>query len=71
LPNPTRRITYDRSDPTILVGCRECPQWLALRLDRIEAYRAGEHHEIQTHSVEPAHAARARVLYEQRHAVSA
>lgn len=63
-------VFRDVSDPSILVGCTECPWWFAIRLDRIEAYKAGEAHEINVHDVEPARAEAARMLYtKRRHAV--
>lgn len=68
---PPARIFRDVSDPSVLVKCRDCPWWFAIRLDIIEAYKAGERHEITVHDVEPARAEAARILYEKRqHAVS-
>ncbi|WP_157001442.1 hypothetical protein [Agromyces laixinhei] len=77
MANTTRRIYRDISDPSILVKCRECPWWFAIRLDPIEAYKAGEGHEITVHEEEPRRAQHARIEFEkrqrraQRHAVSA
>lgn len=72
MANNTRRIFRDVSDPSILVKCRDCPWWFAIRLDIIEAYKAGERHEIDSHDVEPRRAQHARIEYEkrQRHAVT-
>lgn len=69
---PAARIFRDVSDPSVLVKCRECPWWFAIRLDIIEAYKAGERHEVAVHGVEQARAEAARMLYEKRRrAVSA
>lgn len=66
-------VFRDVSDPSILVGCTECPWWRAIRLDIIEAYKAAEQHEINVHGVEPNRAENARLKYEKRtrHAVTA
>lgn len=72
MARPARRIFRDVSDPSILVGCRDCPWWFAIRLDIIEAYKAGEHHEVAVHDVEEARAEEPRMLYmKRRHAVHA
>ena len=63
---PARRIYRDVSDPTVLVKCADCPWWFALRFSMHDAYLAGEAHEVTMHDVEPARAARARMLYESR-----
>lgn len=63
-------IYRDTSDTSVVLTCSDCPGWAALRLDPIEAYKAGEEHEINVHGVEPARAERPRILYQaRRHAV--
>jgi hypothetical protein len=64
-----RKINYDPSgDSGILITCPDCPYWYSFRENRIDAYRSGEAHQVRVHDVEPERAARARVLYERRHA---
>ena len=65
-------VYRDISDPSIVIGCTECPWWFAMRFTVIEAYKAGEHHEIDVHDVEPARAMNARLKWEKRarHAVT-
>lgn len=65
---PPRRIFRDISDPSILIGCNECPWWFAMRFDLLEAYRVGERHEIEVHGVPVAEAAKPRIRFEHRHA---
>ncbi|WP_419817008.1 hypothetical protein [Glaciibacter flavus] len=59
-------VYRDISDPSIVVGCTECPWWFAMRFDLIEAYKAGEQHQIDVHEIEPARAQEPRRLFEQR-----
>lgn len=62
----TRRIWRDISNPTILVGCHECREWYALRLDRVAAYEAGAVHEIDVHGQKESDAYAALDMYLER-----
>lgn len=67
-------IKIDASWNSFLVKCTACPYWFALRLDKREAYLAGEAHQVRVHDIEPNIAASPRRLWEARearHAASA
>jgi hypothetical protein len=61
-------LRYDRSWNSVVIVCDQCPHWSAVRLTMIDAYTAGEAHEVSVHGVPVTIADNARTLYERRHA---
>jgi len=64
------KISYDRSDTSVVVTCDECPYWYAFAWTMPEAYASGANHQVLVHGVEQARAERPGVLYLRRHAVA-
>lgn len=59
-------VFRDISDPSILIGCTECPYWFAMRFTDAEAWTAAENHKINVHDVTPSVARNTRVQAEKR-----
>ncbi len=65
------RYAYvDPSLVTVVVACRSCPHWSAVRLDRATAYRAKADHDERVHGIEPARAANAATKFDKNSGVS-
>lgn len=64
--DPRKGSAY--TSESVLVLCSECPHWFALRMERREAYLAGEAHQIRVHGVPVEVADNARTHWEKRHA---
>ena len=60
----------DPSIATVVVACKACPHWSAVRLDRPSAYRAKADHDQRVHGVEPARANHAGNQFDERSGVS-
>lgn len=59
-------VFRDISDPSILIGCTECPYWFAMRFSEDDAWTAAENHKIEIHDVMPSEARKARKIAERR-----
>jgi len=46
----------DTSNVTVVVACKQCPHWSAVRLDQVSARKAKADHDTRVHGVEPARA---------------
>lgn len=44
-----KRLYVDVTSSTVLIKCRECEYWYALRFTRKEAWEAGRDHEERCH----------------------
>lgn len=49
----------DTSNVTVVVACKACPHWSAVRLDQVSARRAKADHDNRVHGVEPVRASEA------------
>lgn len=44
-----KHIFLDRTAVAVVVQCRDCPEWAALRFTTTEAWKAGAAHEERAH----------------------
>lgn len=62
-----KRLYVDVTASTVLIKCRECEWWYALRFTRKEAWEAGRDHELRAHPGST-QATTALAYHEERHA---
>lgn len=54
-----RYAFLDPTERTVVVACKACPHWSAVRLNRAEAYRVKADHDMRVHGVEEGRASHA------------
>lgn len=56
----------DSSSVTVVIACKACPHWSAVRMDQVSARRAKADHDARVHGVAPSRAADALDGYVER-----
>lgn len=67
MPEKHKHIFLDRTRLTVVVQCRDCPDWAALRFTTTEGWKAAAAHEERAHP-ERQQARHALLVHEQRRA---
>lgn len=49
MPEKHKHIFLDRTRVTVVVHCRDCPEWAALRFTTTEGWKAAAAHEERAH----------------------